>query len=159
MKSKDSFFSLLTTQTTSRNVKRFPMSTQRPQTTAHPVTEGLQIPWKLERVAWKRRRKQCNAKTKAKNGKYEGIRFWRKNVKTFLNIYISKCFVQIVKLFRWFRWFRFGGFAGFVPVFRWFRRFRWFRWFRSDGFVSVFRVLVHAECVCNLGKMRTTNLT
>ena len=35
----------------------------------------------------------------------------------------------------------FGGFGGFVPVFRWFR---WFRWFRSDGFVSVFRVLVHA---------------
>ena len=32
-------------------------------------------------------------------------------------------------------------FGGFVPVFRWFRR---FRWFRSVGFVSVFRVLVHA---------------
>ena len=32
-------------------------------------------------------------------------------------------------------------FGGFVSVFR---RFRWFRWFRFDGFVSVFRVLVHA---------------
>ena len=32
-------------------------------------------------------------------------------------------------------------FHGFVSVFRWFRR---FRWFRSDGFVSVFRVLVPA---------------
>ena len=38
----------------------------------------------------------------------------------------------------------FDGSVGFVPVFRWFRRFRLFRWFRSDGFVSVFRVLVHA---------------
>ena len=34
------YFSLLTTQTTSRNVKRFPMTTQRPQTTAHPVVTG-----------------------------------------------------------------------------------------------------------------------
>ena len=32
-------------------------------------------------------------------------------------------------------------FGGFVSVFRWFRR---FRWFRSGGFVSLFRVLVHA---------------
>ena len=38
----------------------------------------------------------------------------------------------------------FGGFAGFVSVFRWFRRFWCFRWFRFDGYVSVFRVLVHA---------------
>ena len=33
----------------------------------------------------------------------------------------------------------FDGSVGFVPVFR------WFRWFRSDGFVSVFWVLVHAD--------------
>ena len=54
--------------------------------------------------------------------------------------------------FRPFRWFRFGRFAGFgrfVSVvsavsFRWFRWFRWFRRFRFGGFVSLFRVLVHA---------------
>ena len=63
--------------------------------------------------------------------------------------------------FPWFRPFRFGGFAGFggfgrfvsvvslVSVvsavsFRSFRWFRWFRRFRFGGFVSLFRVLVHA---------------
>ena len=54
--------------------------------------------------------------------------------------------------FPWFRPFRFGGFGRFVSVvslvsvvsavsFRWFR---WFRRFRFGGFVSLFRVLVHA---------------
>ena len=41
--SKDSFIFLFTTQSMSRNIKCFPMSTKRPQTTAHPVTEGWQI--------------------------------------------------------------------------------------------------------------------
>ena len=43
-------------------------------------------------------------------------------------------------------------FGGFVSVFRWFRSgvsvvsaVPVFRWFRSGGFVSVFRVLVHAR--------------
>ena len=31
--------------------KRYPMSTQRPQTTAHPVTEGWRIPGNLRRLA------------------------------------------------------------------------------------------------------------
>ena len=34
----------------SHNVKRFLMSTQRPQTMAYPVTEGLQIPENLKRL-------------------------------------------------------------------------------------------------------------
>ena len=41
-----------------------------------------------------------------------------------------------VLVFLWFRWF-----LCFLFVFRWFLR---FPWFRSGGFVSVFRVLVHA---------------
>ena len=40
---KGSFYFPFTTQSMSRNAKCFPMSTQRPQTTAHPVTEGWQI--------------------------------------------------------------------------------------------------------------------
>ena len=58
-KHKKSEIKRKSTQSTSRTVKRFPMSTQRPQTTAHPVTEGWQIPENLRRLAWKRRRKQC----------------------------------------------------------------------------------------------------
>ena len=42
---------------------------------------------------------------------------------------------------------RFGGFGGFVSVVSMvsFRSFRSFRWFRFGRFVSLFRVLVHAE--------------
>ena len=63
--------------------------------------------------------------------------------------------------FPWFRPFRFGGFAGFGGFGRFvsvvslvsvvsavsFRSFRWFRRFRFGGFVSLFRVLVHALAV------------
>ena len=72
----------------SHNVKRFPMSTQRPQTMAYPVTEGLQIPGNLKRLKWKQPRKQC--KDQGNKQKYEATRWWLMNVNTFLNICISK---------------------------------------------------------------------
>ena len=57
----------------------------------------------------------------------------------FVQVFIAVSVVSVVS-FRCFG--GFGGSGGFLSVFRWFRR---FRWFRSGGFVSVFRVLVHAE--------------
>ena len=50
----------------------------------------------------------------------------------FVQVFIAVSVVSVVS-FRCF-----GGFGGSVSVFR------WFRWYRSGGFVSVFRVLVHA---------------
>ena len=59
----------------------------------------------------------------------------------FVQVFIAVSVVSVVSLVS-FRCFNgFGGFGGSVAVFRWFRR---FRWFCSGGFVSVFRVLVHA---------------
>ena len=59
----------------------------------------------------------------------------------FVQVFIAVSVVSVVS-FRCFGGFGgSGGSGGFVSVFRWFRR---FRWFRSGGFVSVFRVLVHA---------------
>ena len=50
----------------------------------------------------------------------------------FVQVFIAVSVVSVVSLVS------FRCFGGFVSVFR------WFRWFRSGGFVSVFRVLVHA---------------
>ena len=56
----------------------------------------------------------------------------------FVQVFIAVSVVSVVSLVSFRCFGGFGGSGGFVSVFR------WFRWFRSGGFVSVFRVLVHA---------------
>ena len=74
---------------------------------------------------------------------------------------VSAVSFRSFRSFRFGRFARFGGFGPFVSVVSLasFRSFRSFRWFRFAGFVSLFRVLVHAIKNCHLPSTSTETMS
>ena len=101
----------------------------------------VSIFWETAKIVIKEQLKQENQRKLFEKLLFMTIRPEFKTVgcfDRFVQVFIAVSVVSVVSVVSLVS---FPCFGGFVSMFRWFR---WFRRFRFGGFVSVFRVLVHA---------------